>query len=79
MAFLLAFGSSAGATARAVASVSIFGVFIVSAPSTAITAVRTSIALKCLKGKVIIPKFHLGEGLAMGSARCVRVSQADPE
>jgi DNA methylase len=43
--FLLAFGSSAGATTWAVASDSIFGVFIVSAPFAVITAVRISITL----------------------------------
>jgi hypothetical protein len=56
VAFLLALGSSAWAMARAVASVSIFGVFIVNAPLAVITAVRTYITLVGNTSKRIVQK-----------------------
>ena len=59
---LPAFCSSAGAAAWAVDSLSVFGVFILNAPSAVITAVRTSITLVGPASKVI-PR--LGDGKAM--------------
>jgi hypothetical protein len=54
VAFFLALGSSAGATAWAVASVSIFGVFIVFTPLAVITAVRTWITRVAHRSKRIL-------------------------